>query len=258
MEPLRATYAESGICHDRWRSVYRESRLEQRLDDRLYGWLFRKLRPHGLWLDAGCGSGERSLILANYAENVLGVDIAPAMLSLAEDKARSAGMSQRVRFERHVLEELPAGLECDHVHCRGVLMHIPDWRRALSNICRCLRRNGYLVIIEANCKSLEAFAVRSLRSIQRRKSRMVVTDGGLEFWAEIDGKPFVVRMAAADAIEREMRANNIEPLFRQPLAGFDLNRFPRAMRPLVTGLNRFWFELSLPLGSAVMIVGRKA
>jgi 2-polyprenyl-3-methyl-5-hydroxy-6-metoxy-1,4-benzoquinol methylase len=255
--PLRTTYADSNVHHDRWRDVYRRNPSQRRFDDEIYRWLSQQIQPRGSWLDAGCGSGEHSIRLARLFADVLAVDLSPKVLKAAAEEAERQGLSDRIRYQCHALEELPPGLESTNVHCRGVIMHIPAWREALRNISRCVKPGGYLILCENDRRSVEAWLVMGLRRILRRRSRVEVTEGGLEFWSEPQGKPFVVRMANLDALESTIRECGIKPLFRRSVALFDLNRFPRPLRAFVVQLNRAWFRLNLPFASGVLIVAQR-
>jgi ubiquinone/menaquinone biosynthesis C-methylase UbiE len=261
MKVLRSTYADSKL-HDKWRRVYRSDPRQLALDEVLYDWLFRRLQPQGAWLDAGCGSGERTFMLARRAGSVLAIDLSPSVLQVAATNAAALQIERRVQFEQGGLEELNGEsvprFRRHNVHCRGVLMHIPEWHAALVNLCRCAESGGYVVVLENNSRSLETVIVRLSRWIVRPRSRMVATDGGLEFRAESDGKYFVVRMANLRAIEEVMRAENVAPLLRRAISLFDTDRFPGLLRRLVINLNWLWFRGNLPLASGVMIVGRKA
>jgi SAM-dependent methyltransferase len=260
MKMLHSTYADSTL-HDQWRRVYRSDPRQLALDELMYDWLFRRVQPRGAWLDAGCGSGERTLMLARRADSVLGVDLSPTVLKVATANA-ALQVGLRVQFECSGLEELNgervSRFGCHNVHCRGVLMHIPEWRAALVNLCRCAKSGGYVVVFENNSRSLETMIVRLLRCMVRPRSSMAATDGGLEFHSEPGEKHFVVRMADLDTIEQVMRAENVAPLLRRAICLFDSNRFPARVRPMVISLNRLWFRGNLPLASGVMIVGRKA
>jgi 2-polyprenyl-3-methyl-5-hydroxy-6-metoxy-1,4-benzoquinol methylase len=257
---LRSTYADKKF-HDQWRQVYRTNPRQLAFDEELYDWLFQKLQPVGSWLDAGCGSGERSFMLARRAGAVLGIDLSPTVLQVAEEHSAALGMGGALQFKCSGLEELSAEsvslYRRDNVHCRGVLMHIPAWREALANVCRLASSNGYVVVFENNSRSLEATFVRLLRRLLKARSQMVTTDGGLEFRSESDGKHFVFRMADLGAIEAVMRAENVTPLFRGATYFLDINRFPAGLRPLIILLNRLWFRGNLPLASGVLVVGRK-
>jgi SAM-dependent methyltransferase len=99
-------------------------------------------------LDAGCGTGEISLRLAQMLPRarVLGVDIIDNHLALA--RARCAMLADRVRFENRSIFEL--GLPdrtFDLVVCRHVLQAIPHAERAIAELQRVVRRGGWLHLI---------------------------------------------------------------------------------------------------------------
>ena len=254
---LSATYTETPSIHDGWRKTYRGS-AQLRLDEHLYTWLFQKLKPNGSWLDVGCGSGERTLMLAERSPSVVALDISPNILHAARARASHCDAGDRVHFECLPIEELPPDLACDNVHCRGVLMHVPDWRSAVANLCKNVKAGGYLVLFEADCRSLETLVVRGVRFLGTRKSKIIEGDGGLEFWSDVDGKPFLVRMANLDALEEAMRANGVQPLLRQPAALLDPFRAPRWAQKWIIKMNELWFRAHLPFGSGTILVGQKA
>ena len=253
---LNTTYGDARI-HDQWREVYRSDPRQKRFDDGIYAWLFEKLKPVGRWLDAGCGSGEHTVQLASRSEAVLAVDVSPYAVKLAGQNGESRGLAGRVEFRCCGLEDLGDTGVLDHAHCRGVLMHVPDWRNALANICSPVRPGGYVVLFEGNCDSLEAWLVRMARRLHQPRSRMTRTKDGLEFWSEREGKPFLVRMADREALAREMRSNNVVPVFSRTVALFDLNRFPASVRRLILVFNQLWYRFNLPFGVGFVIVGQK-
>ncbi len=66
--------------------------------------------PPGDALDLGCAHGDDSLWLALRGWRVLGVDISATVLARATERAETAGVSDRVRFERHDLaDSFPEG-----------------------------------------------------------------------------------------------------------------------------------------------------
>jgi ubiquinone/menaquinone biosynthesis C-methylase UbiE len=86
-------------------------------------------------LDAGTGTGRAAIALARRGALVTGVDASAAMLQVAERRAREAGVRATfVRGDAHVLDFPERSF--DAVVCLRVLMHTPDWRRALKQLCR--------------------------------------------------------------------------------------------------------------------------
>ena len=108
------------------------------------------LGPEAQILDAGCGTGEISLRLAQLfpAAQVLGVDILAPHLERGRARAQEMGLSGRVRFEERSVYglELPAG-EFDLVVCRHVLHAIPGPDRVLAELARVARPGGWLHVL---------------------------------------------------------------------------------------------------------------
>jgi SAM-dependent methyltransferase len=89
-------------------------------------------------LDVGTGTGRAAIALALRGATVTGVDASEEMLAVARRRAASAGST--VSFARgdvHALQ-FPDGA-FDAVVCLRVLMHTPDWRRSLAELCRVAR-----------------------------------------------------------------------------------------------------------------------
>jgi SAM-dependent methyltransferase len=97
-------------------------------------------------LDAGCGTGYGSKILARAGADVVGVDIDPAAL----DEAREAA-PERVAFEMADARKLPfADAEFDVAVCFEVIEHVDDPESILDELRRVLRPDGLLVASSPN------------------------------------------------------------------------------------------------------------
>ena len=96
-------------------------------------------------LDLAGGTGEPALTLAALvgpSGHVTGTDISSAMVAVAAEQARAAGVTNAA-FEPADAEVLPyPDATFDAVTCRFGVMFFPDTRRALGEIRRVLRPGG--------------------------------------------------------------------------------------------------------------------
>lgn len=98
-------------------------------------------------LDVGCGTGIQSITLASLGYRVIGFDVADALLRKARLKLASAGYYDSEFFIADA-ESLPIS-DCvaDCVNCCGpTLSFVPNWRKALAEIGRCLKPGGILLL----------------------------------------------------------------------------------------------------------------
>lgn len=261
---LKQTYAQPSI-HERWESVYRANPHLDRLNDAIMDRIVACTRPRAgaVFLDAGCGIGDHSRRIAARGYACVGVDISRHILQVARRLTAARGAADRVRFVCQALElEALRGETFDVIHCRGVLMHIPDWRSALVNLCRLLRPGGHLVVLESNHRSLFARAYVAARAVAGRaaRSQMVRTDGGVEFWSVENGAPFVVRLADMGALGREFAANDVREVARFSTSLVDIERVPAGWpRTAAVRLNHAAFALGLPprMCKGNVLIGRK-
>ena len=115
---------------------------------------------HKTILDVGTGTGRAAIALARRGAAVTGVDASREMLAVAERRARDEGVHVAfVRGDAHGLEFPPQSF--DAVVCLRVLMHTPDWRRSLAELCRVARSSVVL-----DYPALASAAV--LQSLSRR------------------------------------------------------------------------------------------
>lgn len=89
-------------------------------------------------LDVGTGTGRAALLLATLGARVTGVDASDAMLQVA--RQRAADEQVDITFltgDAHRLE-FPDG-SFDAVVCLRVVMHTPEWRTCVAELCRVAR-----------------------------------------------------------------------------------------------------------------------
>ena len=161
------------------------------IQDLWYSWLFCRIHffivkdilcrwsdlPRQV-LDAGCGTGFQSFLYANAGANVIGIDISPRLIKVAESKKHNPPtigtlLKPTFRFTETYNTELETLLRnclgspqyrvpkfyvqslldlkipdstIDHVNCCGsVLSFIDDYDRALSEISRVLKPGGTFI-----------------------------------------------------------------------------------------------------------------
>ena len=97
-------------------------------------------------LDAGCGSGYKSLILAeaNPGAKIIGIDISEESVSLAKQRLQYHGFDN-AEFYVMSIQDLPSlGLEFDYINCDEVLYLLPDIAVGLQAMKSVLKSNGII------------------------------------------------------------------------------------------------------------------
>jgi ubiquinone/menaquinone biosynthesis C-methylase UbiE len=230
MANLKETYERAEI-HEEWESLYRGNPRLDRINDRLMDRIVSALQAPGgaAILDAGCGVGDHTLRIARRGYRCVGLDISRHILAQARRRVEREGLEDRVELLCAALEDLPFSADSfDAIHCRGVLMHVPDWQRALSNLCRVLKPGGRIAILEDNDRSLHAALVLAARAVpwRRSKSALVRSPEGLQFWSREDGVPFVYRMANIRALTHRLERHRVVVLERFPTSLIDITLLP--------------------------------
>lgn len=103
-------------------------------------------------LDIGCGPGDVSLTAAELVGpdgSVVGVDVNPAIIDTARERARAAGFSN-VDFRVGDARTLDVGNDFDVLTGRLVLMYLGDPAEALKQLCTRLRPGGIVAFQETD------------------------------------------------------------------------------------------------------------
>jgi ubiquinone/menaquinone biosynthesis C-methylase UbiE len=99
----------------------------------------------GAALDAACGTGRQSLVLAELGHRVVGIDGTPEMLELAHARVPSA------EFRAGSLTDLPVeGGSFDLAVCSLALTHLDDPAPAIAELARVVRPGGRVVISDVH------------------------------------------------------------------------------------------------------------
>lgn len=108
--------------------------------------------PGARVLEAACGVGAQTLILARNSPdtNFVSVDIAEVSLKEAQRRIHAEGIS-KVAFQQADVYDLPFEPDSfDHIFVCFLLEHLPDPVLALENLRRVLRPGGTITVIEGD------------------------------------------------------------------------------------------------------------
>ena len=111
------------------------------------------VRPGELILDAACGTGNFSLKLARKGAQVVGVDLAPGMLAVAQEKAVREGLPVSLVQADLCCLPYPAN-HFDGVICMAAFEFIPEPQTAFNELIRVLKPGGSLLIGTINRESV--------------------------------------------------------------------------------------------------------
>lgn len=92
-------------------------------------------------IDAACGTGYGSFMLAMSCERVTGFDISPEAVAFAQERFRWPGLSYDVADLDEI--DLPDG--ADVVVSFETIEHLKNPERFVSNVARCLKPGGKLI-----------------------------------------------------------------------------------------------------------------
>jgi 2-polyprenyl-3-methyl-5-hydroxy-6-metoxy-1,4-benzoquinol methylase len=101
-------------------------------------------------LDVGCGEGENSLLLASLGAKVTGIDISPAAIELARERARLSGLSDSTEFICAPLEQAALPEKAfDLIWGDNVLHHVlPVLDESLGILARAAKPDARMLFIE--------------------------------------------------------------------------------------------------------------
>lgn len=126
----------------------------------------------GNWLDAGCGSGYFSRILAKNGSEVIGQDGAEGMVKASTELAVIEGLSDKTRFEHvNTIEQLTFETgRFDGCICLSVLEYLPNPYACLDELCRVVRPGGWMIISVPHKGSVLRLAQKIARGSVKKKN----------------------------------------------------------------------------------------
>ncbi|MBI5251265.1 MAG: ubiquinone/menaquinone biosynthesis methyltransferase [Desulfomonile tiedjei] len=108
-------------------------------------------QPGHVYLDAGCGTGDASILLAKRSPGckLIGIDPSQAMLRIGMSKVEKAGLVENISMlPGNVLDLQFPDKIFDGVITAFCIRNVTDRMRALAELRRVIRPGGVLVILE--------------------------------------------------------------------------------------------------------------
>lgn len=140
-----------------------------------YGEKFRDALQGGRVLDVGCGPGSDLAVLADAADEVVGLDITPSFLRAANDE----GFGPLVRGD---MRALPLGADTvDGIWSSASFLHVPraDAAATLDGFRRVLRPDG-VAFLSVKRRETGAPGGRRFTYYDPEAFRSMVTDAGFD------------------------------------------------------------------------------
>ena len=192
-------------------------------------------------LDVGTGTGRAAFILALGGAKVTAVDASEEMLAIARQRAAEQSLTT-IRFQRgdaHALDF--ADRSFDAVVSFRMLMHTPQWKRCVAELCRVAER---LVIVDYP----SATSVALFESLARRVTHAM--------GAKTEPYRVFTHAAITEAFDRNgFRIRSVHRQFVLPIAlhkAIGSRRFTRATERVLDHAG-----LLKPFGSPVTLVAER-
>jgi SAM-dependent methyltransferase len=109
LEAVRAAFDDAAPTYDEDFTASVIGRIQR---EALWRHLTQLFPRRGRLLDLGCGAGEDAVRFARRGSEVDGIDISPAMVELARERARAEGVEDCARFDALPIEKLDELPEC--------------------------------------------------------------------------------------------------------------------------------------------------
>ena len=169
-------------------------------------------------LDMATGTGRAALALASRGAVVIGVDASREMLSVARARAADAHLSiEFIEGDAHALTFSDRSF--DETVCLRMLMHVPDWRRAMSELCRVTRHRvvfdypalGSAAALQAAWRKTAASMGRRVEAYRVLKAHDVARELDRHgFRIAATHKQFVLPIAVHKAVGSPAFTRNVE------------------------------------------------
>lgn len=112
----------------------------------LIKWLLKVGNKSDKILDQGCGIGQYALSVYKFGfKKVVGLDFSEKLLKKAEQNAKN--LKYEVKFVKGDIRNMPFNNNSfDVVISGGVIEHVPESEKTISELSRIIKKQGYLLI----------------------------------------------------------------------------------------------------------------
>ena len=248
--PERVKAALSGPeVHEGWERTYQSLKNERFWDD-ANDWLSTafELGPCARILDVGCGTGRHGIRFARRGFETVACDFSYDRVA----SARANAAAQGVRIEICAQDVTSLGFRHDTfeaVLCWGVLMHVPEIGKGITELVRVTKIGGKIVLYENNVWSLESLVLRIAiaakmalgNSGTRRRS---MTRFGLESWVKTPREEIIIRQSRIGELVRVFERLGCRLRARRAGQFTEMYRFfPGTMiESALQSFDNFWFS----------------
>lgn len=245
-EIVRQTLQDQGI-HLQWKKKFRGA-ANRAFNELMFRYVFERIPPavDTTVLDAGCGDARYSIRLAERGYKVVAVDFSDYIVRAAKENVRESGFGNLVEVQQSDLTNLPFEPgRFSVIFCAGVLMHIPRFELAISELARVLSPGGILVVGETNMFSADLMARRAFNSVLgRKKVKFKYADGCIESWFDTPSGPLLTRSHHIPSLIKRFAAAGLDLVDRRS------GEFTEAYTKLDSAIlqnavhlfNRLWFR----------------
>ncbi len=152
----------------------------------------KDLPPQSRVLEVGCGTGIIAAGVAPHAREVIGVDLSPEMIRLAQKKARERNL-QNLRFEVGDAYDLPFEADSFDLVLLTNLLHVvkePD--RVLTEAERLLKPGGILVSV-TDCYTEPVPVGMRLKLAAQRLLKVLGVVKYMHYYRKVEVKDLITR-----------------------------------------------------------------
>ncbi len=137
-------------------------------------------------LDAASGRGDTALTIAPHVSEVVAVDSSSKAIDKCRDKIKDAGVTNVQALVMQVESLLFPDEDFDAVTCRFATHHFNDIPSALQEMCRVLKRDGAMIIVDRVVPDVVEYR-HFIEKIGRLRDSTFTTVHTLDEWSDMCG-----------------------------------------------------------------------